>query len=54
LGDNTYVINYGNGDGVTDEITLTAQAIPEPGTWASVFAGFGMLVLLQRNRRRKI
>jgi hypothetical protein len=52
LGDNSYVINYGTV--VTDEITLTAQAIPEPGTWASAFAGFGMLVLLQRNRRRKI
>lgn len=49
LGDNSYIINYGTV--VSDEITLTAEAIPEPGTWAMMLGGLGMLVSFQRMRR---
>jgi autotransporter-associated beta strand protein len=52
LGDNNYTIHYGNGDGITDEITLTTTAVPEPQTWAMMIGSFGMLVGLQRMRRR--
>jgi len=54
LGDNSYIINYGNGDGVADEITLTSEAIPEPGTWAMMLGGTGMLLAFGRMRRRKL
>ena len=54
LGDNSYVINYGNGDGVADEITLTAEAIPEPGAWAMMLGGTGMLMAFGHGRRRRL
>jgi len=31
---------------------IVASAIPEPGTWAMLFAGAGMLCVWQRSRRR--
>jgi autotransporter-associated beta strand protein len=38
-----------------DDVAIEAvAAIPEPSTWASILAGFGILVLLQNNRRRRI
>jgi hypothetical protein len=32
---------------------LAVAAVPEPGTWAMIVGGLGMLVSFQRNRRRK-
>ena len=34
-----------------DDVALLAE-VPEPGTWAMMLAGMGMLVVLQRRRRR--
>jgi hypothetical protein len=49
-------INYegapGADGGNINDVYLTS-AIPEPGTWATLASGLGMLLLLQRNRRRK-
>jgi fibronectin-binding autotransporter adhesin len=42
--------NIGSGnDIVIEEIT----AVPEPGTWASLLGGAGMLIVWQRTRRRR-
>ena len=49
---NTYSINYAAGDPFV-ELTVTALAVPEPGTWAMLLTGVGSLVALQRVRRRK-
>jgi autotransporter-associated beta strand protein len=49
IGANTYQISYG-GD-VANALTLTT--IPEPGTWAMLIGGIGMLGVWQRSRRRK-
>ena len=35
-----------------DDIVLTA--IPEPGTWGMILGGFGMLICIQRLRRRRL
>jgi fibronectin-binding autotransporter adhesin len=44
---------YG-GDSSTPNITATLELapIPEPGTWASLIGGLGMLVVWQKRRRR--
>jgi autotransporter-associated beta strand protein len=34
-------------------VTLTLTAVPEPGTWGMLLSGAGMLVAIQRMRRRK-
>jgi autotransporter-associated beta strand protein len=46
----TYTANYTGGTGGND-LVLTA-AVPEPGTWAMMLAGAGMLVSFRRFRRR--
>lgn len=44
----TFLINYG-----TTSYTLTAmQAVPEPGTWAMLIGGLGVLAFSQGMRRR--
>jgi autotransporter-associated beta strand protein len=49
-GDNTYQINYGTS--VPDELTLTVvAAIPEPGTWAMLLCGAGILGIRRLSRR---
>jgi autotransporter-associated beta strand protein len=40
-------LNAGN------DVVLQLQAVPEPSTWAMVFAGAGMLSLAQRLRKRR-
>jgi hypothetical protein len=35
-----------------NDIALQLMAIPEPGTWATLMSGLGMLMGLQRFRRR--
>ena len=44
-----------NGDGYQtgNDIAVELVSIPEPGTWASLLGGFGMLVVWQRSRRRR-
>jgi autotransporter-associated beta strand protein len=37
----------------SNSIDLTVTSIPEPGTWGTLFAGFGMLIGFQCTRRRK-
>jgi autotransporter-associated beta strand protein len=45
-----YVVDYGVT--VANEITLQAQAIPEPGTWAMLLCGAGILLVRKRKRRQ--
>ena len=44
---------FSGGDDVAIE-ALSIASIPEPGTWAMMLAGTGMLVLLQRARSRNL
>jgi autotransporter-associated beta strand protein len=37
-----------------NDIALEAVAVPEPGTWATVLGGLGVLVAFQRSRRRMV
>jgi autotransporter-associated beta strand protein len=46
----TDAANDGNGG---SDIDAELVAVPEPGTWASMLGGLGMLALWQRNRRRR-
>jgi fibronectin-binding autotransporter adhesin len=48
-GANSYVVIYQNGS--VDDIDLVV--VPEPGTWALILGGMGLLVLIQRNKRRR-
>ena len=50
LGSFDFSLSYTGGDGND----LVALAVPEPGTWAMLFGGFGMLNFWQRIRRRKV
>jgi fibronectin-binding autotransporter adhesin len=45
--------NYNDGGYETIAVTLTVEAIPEPGTWGMLLSGAGMLIAIQRVRRRK-
>jgi hypothetical protein len=36
------------------DLILTITAVPEPGTWAMMFGGLGMLFSFQRLRRCKV
>jgi hypothetical protein len=47
---NVNATNTGIGSDVDLELTT---AVPEPGAWASMFGGFGILVAWQRARRRR-
>jgi autotransporter-associated beta strand protein len=44
-------VNYDVTDGSLSAITVTV--VPEPGTWASLIGGLGILVVWQRSRRRR-
>ena len=46
LGGNQYTVNYAAGDPFVE-----LQAVPEPGTWAMLLGGFGVLAFWQRSRR---
>jgi autotransporter-associated beta strand protein len=41
-----------NGTTAGDDVVLELTAVPEPGTWAMMLAGMGMLIVLKRRRRR--
>jgi len=47
----TFAINYDVGVGGNSD-TLTLTAIPEPGTFGLILGGMGMLIAIQRKRRR--
>jgi autotransporter-associated beta strand protein len=53
LGETASGISASTFEGITggDEVALLAE-VPEPGTWAMMLAGVGMLTVLQRRRRR--
>jgi len=42
----------GGGFGTGNDVVLQLTAIPEPGTWATMLSGFGMLLVVQRLRRK--
>ncbi len=51
VGSNIFQINYGT---TPNEITLTdIAAVPEPSTWALLFSGCALLVVLQRRRNSR-
>jgi autotransporter-associated beta strand protein len=55
-GSDTFNILYNEnatGTGSGDDVVLDLTSVPEPGTWASMLAGMGMLVAFQRMRRRR-
>ena len=58
VGGDTFNILYNEnatGTGSGDDVVLDlAAAVPEPGTWASMLVGMGMLVAFQRMRRRNL
>jgi autotransporter-associated beta strand protein len=47
-----YDVNAAN-TGAGNDIDVELVAVPEPGTWASLIGGIGMLVVWQRSRRRR-
>ena len=50
-----FAIDYGvdsTGNPGGTDVDLVLTAIPEPGTWAAMLSGFGMLLCVQRIRRR--
>ena len=52
LGSNDYQINYSDTDNGLSAVTLTTIAVPEPGTWAMLVSGLGVLSFWQRSRRK--
>ena len=53
-----YIISYdattgGAFDGAGNDIALQLTVVPEPGTFSALLGGFGMLMGMQRFRRRK-
>jgi fibronectin-binding autotransporter adhesin len=48
-GTNSYVFLYQNG--TTDDIEI--EVVPEPGTWAMMLGGLGLLILWQRRKQRR-
>ncbi len=64
-GGDTFEIEYGyggsggdtsftelNGGGANADVALELVSVPEPGAWAMMLAGMGILMVLQRRRRR--
>jgi len=52
----TYDVFYGvnaNDSGAGNDIVVEVVSVPEPGTWASLLGGMGILVAWQRSRRRR-
>jgi autotransporter-associated beta strand protein len=59
----TWAISYNASDALNEFSSVTAGSdtdvaielvsVPEPGTWAAVISGFGMLIVVQRMRRRQ-
>ena len=50
-----FTIDYGvdsTGNPGGADVDLVLTAIPEPGTWAAMLSGFGMLLCIQRIRRK--
>jgi hypothetical protein len=57
VGTQEYALSYAGVSGTNsttggNDIVLTA--IPEPGTWGMILGGFGMLIGLQRLRKRRV
>ncbi len=48
----SYVYSLNNSDTVTVNVGPVAAAVPEPGTWAMMLLGFGMIGATARYRRR--
>jgi hypothetical protein len=56
VGNQVFDVFYGVAPGSTtapgSDIAVELVSVPEPGTWASLLSGIGMLVAWQRSRRR--
>jgi autotransporter-associated beta strand protein len=48
-----YGVSGNNGTPGGNDVELELVSVPEPGTWASLIGGLGMLVAWQRSRRRR-
>ena len=55
VGSNWYYLDYGTADKIYngDGIELVATAVPEPGTWACMISGLGILIAVQSRRKRR-
>lgn len=48
-----YAVAAGSTSTAGSDINVELIAVPEPGTWASLLGGIGVLMVWQRNRRRR-
>ena len=47
-----YNVNAAGVAGAGNDVALELVSVPEPGTWASLIGGLGILIIWQRSRRR--
>ncbi|MEJ0000124.1 MAG: autotransporter-associated beta strand repeat-containing protein [Verrucomicrobiota bacterium] len=54
LAQNSYLFLYQNSTTGVDAIEVEVDVVPEPGTWAMLLGGLGLLLFWQRRKRQKL